>query len=151
MDVPRRTGTLLVYAGAIGLATTFLVCVFLNDVLLGLRGWHCGGRGCTVPGEWTFEQTRDVLVLWLGGVRSVLQIRAGLHMQDDRLDRRLPLVAYLVVAAIDSVILAAIGELPAWTLTLAAGWPLAVYALTRSSSVRPLVWDSIRLPSARLL
>ena len=150
MDVPRRTGTLLVYAGAIGLASTFLACVFLADILRALRGWHCGSS-CTVPGSWTSQQTLDVIVLWLGGVRSVLQIRAGLHMQDERLDRRLPLVAYLVVAALDCVILAAVGELPAWALALAAGWPLAVYALTRSATVRPLVWDAIRLPSARLL
>lgn len=150
MDVPRRTGTLLVYAGAIGLATTFLVCVFLQDILHALRGWKCG-RTCTVPGAWSLEQTRDVLVLWLGGVRSVLQIRAGLHMQDDRLDRRLPLVTYLVVAALDSAFLASQGDLPAWALAVAAGWPLAVFALTRSASVRPLVWEPIRLPSARLL
>ena len=150
MDVPRRTGTLLVYAGAIGLATTFLVCVFLHDVLDALRGWHCGAS-CTVPGKWGSQQTIDVLVLWLGGVRSMLQIRAGLHMQDARLECRVPLVAYLVVAAIDCVVLAAIGEAPTWALALAAGWPLAVYALTRSASVRRHVWEPIRLPSARLL
>jgi hypothetical protein len=150
MDVPRRTGTLLVYSGAIGLATTFLVCVFLNDVLGALRGWRCGSS-CTVPWKWGNQQTSDVLVLWLGGVRSVLQIRAGLHMQDARLDRRLPLITYLVVSALDCGFLATLGEVPAWALALAAGWPLAVYALTRSPSVRPLVWEPISLPSARLL
>jgi hypothetical protein len=151
MDVPKRTGTLLVYAGAIGLATTFLLCVFLHDVLHALRGWHCTGRTCTVPANWSIEQTRDVFLLSFGVLRSVFQIRAGLHMQVAGFDRRLPLVMYLVVAALDCAFLAALGEVPTWALALSAGWPIAVYALTRSSTVRPLVWDAMRLPSARLL
>jgi hypothetical protein len=152
MDVPRRTAKLLVYAGSIGLAITFLVCVFLSDVMHALRGWHCG-RDCTLPAVWSFEQSRDVFVLWLGGVRSVLQIRAGLRLQVGHHERRGPLGAYLAVAVIECAILAAIGDLPPWALALDAGWPLAVFAITRSPSVRPLVWDwpSIQLPSARLL
>ena len=149
--MPRRTGALLVYAGAIGLATTFLICVYLHEVMHAIRGWQCSQTDCSIPGTWSFEQTRDGALLWLGGLRSVLQIRAGLYLQQDAFERRGPLVTYLVVAAIDCVLLASLGQLPAWTLALAAGWPLLVIALTRSSSVRPLVWEPLRLPRARLL
>ncbi len=149
--VPRRTGTLLVYAGSVGLAATFLACVYLHDILHALRGWYCTSRACTVPAEWTFQQTRDVCLLWLGGLRSVLQIRAGMCMQHDASDRRRALVAYLAVAALDCVLLAAVHELPAWTLAMLAGWPLLVFGLTRSSTVRPLVWEPIELPTARVV
>jgi len=149
MGAPRRTGTLLVYAGSVGLATTFLLCVYLHDVLRAIRGWHCGYDSCTVPITWTFEQTRDVLVLWFGGLRSVLQIRAGLHLQAVGFDHRSPLVTYLVIAALDCVLLWSL-DLPAWTLALSAGWPLFVYALSRSSTVRPLVWEPAGLPKAHL-
>ena len=149
---PRRTGTLLVYAGSVGLAITFLVCLYLNEILGATRGWHCDHQhACTVPGAWTWERTRDVLLLWFGGVRSALQIRAGLHMQWDGFDRKSPLVLYLAVAAIDTAFLAYLGELPMWTLALAGGWPLFVYALTRSSTVRPHVWEPMSLPRAQLL
>ena len=141
MTVPRKTGTLLVYAGSIGLATTFLVCVYLHDVLRLLRGWHCGGGSCNVPLQWTLDQSRDVFLLWFGGLRSVLQIRAGLHLQQEGLARRGPLVTYLVVAALDFAFLSSLGELPGWTLMLVGGWPLFVYALTRSQALRSLVWD----------
>ena len=151
MSVPRRTGALLVYAGSVGLATTFLLCVYLHEVLHALRGWSCGSGSCTVPMTWSLDQTRDVFVLWFGGLRSILQIRAGLHLQQDGLDRRAPLVAYLIVALLDCVLLAGLGEVPAWALTLAAAWPLFVYALTRSTSVRRLVWEPTTLPRAHLL
>ena len=149
--VPRRTGMLLVYAGAVGLFVTFMTCVCLHHVLAATRGWHCTDESCTVPAGWTFERTRDVLLLSLGALRSALQIFAGLQMQRVGFDRRGPLVAYLVVALFDCVFLWHLGELPAWTLALAAGWPLFVYAITRSSSVRPLVWEPIMLPRAQLL
>lgn len=129
----RKTGSVLVYAGSIGLATTFLVCVYLHDVLRLVRGWHCGGGHCNVPASWTIEQTRDVLLLWLGGLRSVLQIRAGLHLQQDE-HARGPLAMYLVVAALDFVLLAAFGELPNVVLGLVGCWPLFVFALTRSQA-----------------
>ena len=152
MDVPRRTGSLLVYAGSVGLATTFLLCLYLNEILAATRGWHCGSESCTVPATWTWERTRDVLLLWFGGLRSALQIRAGLHMQCESLDRRRPLIAYLAVAGFDCVFLASLGELPSWVLVLAVGWPLVVYALTRaSSSVRALVWEPMTLRRAQLL
>ena len=149
--VPRRTGTLLVYAGSIGLATTFLVCVFFNDVMHALRGWACDGHGCTVPAQWAFEQSHDVFVLWFGGLRSVLQIRAGVHMQASGFNRRLPLVAYLVVAALDCTILGVIGELPAWTMVMTMGWPIVVYTITRTDAVRSLVWDPAQIPTARVV
>jgi hypothetical protein len=142
---------LLVYAGAIGLATTFLVCVYLHEVLSALRGWHCGYDTCTIPTAWSLDQTRDVLLLWFGGLRSILQIRAGLHLQAEGFDGRRPVVTYLVVAAIDCAMLAALGEIPVWALALAAGWPLFVFALTRTASVRALVWERATLPNARLL
>ena len=148
---PRRTGTLLLYAGSVGLATTFLVCLGLNEILASIRGWHCTYESCTVPATWTWERTRDVMLLFLGGVRSALQIRAGLHMQWEGFDRKGPLVQYLAVAALDTVLLAYLGELPAWTLALAGGWPLFIFALTRTSSVRPLVWEPMQLPRAQLL
>ena len=153
MDVPRRTGVLLVYAGSVGLATTFLLCLYLNDVLAATRGWHCGSEygSCTVPISWTWERTRDVLILWFGGLRSALQIRAGLHMQWEGFDRRRPLLAYLTVAGFDCLFLASLGELPSWVLALAVGWPMFVYALTRAASVRPLVWEPTQLPRAQLL
>lgn len=148
---PRRTGTLLVYAGYVGLATTFLVCLSLSRIFESTRGWHCGyPDACTVPVFWTWERTRDVLVLWFGGVRSVLQIRAGRHMRDG-FDRKSPLVQYLAVAAIDTLVLAYLGEFPVWTLVLAGGWPLFIYGLTRSSSVRAHVWEPMSLPRAQLL
>ena len=149
---PRRTGTLLVYAGYVGLATTVLVCLCLQDVFAATRGWHCAyDYACTLPSTWTWERTRDVLVLWFGGVRSVLQIRAGRHMRRDGFDRKSPLVQYLAVAAIDTIVLAYLGELPVWTLVLAGAWPLFIYGLTRSSSVRAHVWEPISLPRAQLL
>jgi hypothetical protein len=151
MDVPRRTGALLVYAGSVGLATTFLVSLYLNDVLAATRGWHCGYESCTVPATWTWERTRDVLLIWLGGLRSALQIRAGLHMQWEGFDRRGPLLAYFTVAGFDCLFLMYLGELPSWTIALAVCWPVFVYALTRVSSVRSLVWEPITLPRARLL
>jgi hypothetical protein len=151
MDAPRRTGTLLVYAGAVGLATTFLVCLYLHEVLAEIRGWHCSSESCTVPATWTWERSWDVLLLWFGGLRSALQIRAGLHMQWEGFDRRGPLVAYLVVAAIDSVLLLGLGELPQGTLMLVVGWPVFVYGLTRSSSLRHVIWEPMKLPMARLL
>jgi hypothetical protein len=151
MGVPRRTGTLLAYAGSIGLATTFLLCVYLHEVLGSLRGWHCGYTTCNVPTVWSLAQTRDVLVLWFGGLRSILQIRAGLYLQEQSFDGRGPLVTYLVVAAIDCVMLASLGEIPVSALALAAGWPLFVFALTRTGSVRALVWERTTLPRARVL
>ena len=151
MDVPRRTGALLVYAGSVGLATTFLLCLYLNDILAATRGWHCSYESCTVPTSWTWERTRDVLLLWFGGLRSALQIRAGLNMQWDSFDRRGPLITYLTVAGFDCLFLLYLGELPSWTLALAVGWPMFVYALTRASSVRALVWEPSRLPRAQLL
>lgn len=151
MDVPRRTGVLLVYAGCVGLATTFLLCIDLDEILAGTRGWHCQYESCSVPATWSWERTRDVLLLWFGGLRSALQLRAGLHLQWAGFERRGPLLAYLVVAAFDTLFLASLGELPAWTLALAAGWPVFVFALTRTASVRPLVWDEVGLPRAQLL
>lgn len=151
MGIPRRTGTLLVYAGSVGLATTFLLCVYLHDVLRAVRGWQCTYDHCTVALSWSWQQSADVLVLWFGGLRSVLQIRAGLHMQQAGFDHKRPLVAYLVVALVDCVFLASLGALPAWALALTIGWPLFVYALSRSSTVRPLVWEPITLPRAHLL
>lgn len=151
MDVPRRTGTLLVYAGSVGLAATFLVCVYLYDILHAIRGWHCAFEDCSVPAAWTIDQTRDTFLLWLGGLRSVLQIRAGMSMHHSALDRRAPLVQYLVVAAIDTVLLVGLGQLPAWVIACVAGWPMLVLALTRSASVRPLVWERLTIPAARLV
>lgn len=151
MDVPRRTGTLLVFAGTIGLATTFLVCVFLHDVLAALRGWRCHYGECSVPAAWGSEQSFDVLVLWFGGLRSVLQIRAGIVLQEPVIaDRRGPLVAYLVVATIDCALLVVLA-VPSSLVALAAGWPLAIYALTRTTSLRALVWETLRLPRARVV
>ena len=141
----RRTGTLLVYAGSVGLATTFLLCVYLQEALRALRGWHCDYEACTIPAAWSLEQTRDMLVLWFGGLRSVMQIRAGLWLQQPGFVRRGPVNAYLAIAAIDCVLLALL-PLPDWTFALAASWPLFVYALTRSVAVEPL-----QLPRARLL
>ena len=151
MDVPRRTGALLVYAGSVGLATTFLLCLYLNDILAATRGWHCTYEECTVPATWTWERTRDVLLLWLGGLRSALQIRAGLHMQWEGFDPRRPLIAYLTIAGFDCLFLAYVREVPSWALALAVAWPLFVYALTRVASVRALVWEPMRLPRAQLL
>lgn len=145
--MPRRTGTLLVYAGSVGLATTFLVCVYLHEIVGAIRGWHCGAT-CNVPTAWSLDQTRDVFVLWFGGLRSILQIRAGLYLQAENFDRRGPLVTYLTVAALDCALLASLGNVPAWALALATAWPLFVYALTRSASVRPLVWERETLPRA---
>lgn len=150
MHVPRRTGTLLVFAGSIGLATSFFVCMCLHQVLAAVRDWHCTYESCTVPAAWTVDRTRDVLLLTLGVLRSVLQLRAGSCMQQAGFDRRGPLVAYLGVAALDTALLCYLGELPTWTLVLAGAWPLFVFAITRSSSVRPLVWEPM-LPAARLL
>ena len=151
MAVPRRTGTLLVYAGSIGLGATFLVCVYLNEVLYVLRNWHCSSSSCTVPAAWTLDQTRDTFLLWFGGLRSVLQIRAGMRMHHPDVERRSALLAYLVVAALDCVLLAALGELPTWVVAILAGWPLAVFALTRTPSVRPHVWEPLRIPHARIV
>lgn len=151
MGVARRTGTLLVYAGSVGLATTFLLCVYLHEVLGALRGWHCGRETCTVPTVWSLAQTCDVFLLWFGGLRSILQIRAGLHLQAEGFDARRPLLAYLAIAALDCVMLASLGEIPAWALALVTGWPLFVFALTRIGAVRVLVWERQTLPHARLL
>jgi hypothetical protein len=148
----RRTGTLLVYAGSIGLVTTLMCCVDLHEILRALRGWNCGRESCTLPTEWSFQQTRDVFMLWFGGLRSVLQIRAGLHMQQPTIEPRRAFVAYLVVAALDSLALASLNELPAWTLGLVVGWPIFVYALTRTAGTRAVVWDSrLVLPRARVI
>lgn len=124
--------------------------MYLGELLHALRGWHCTTDVCNLPAAWQLEQTRDVVLLWFGGLRSVLQIHAGLRLQSNS-DRKGPLTAYLVVAAVDCAALAAVVALPVWVLVLVAGWPLFVYAITRTAAVRPLVWEPLGLPRARLL